>query len=93
MAKSERIKVECLECGKKFTVGAKNTDPECPKCGGVDIDVREDFVNALKPKPSAMGTCGRCGGRFPTRTSGVDAGVRLCVSAATCEANIATKGR
>lgn len=35
-----RIKVVCLECGKKFTTGA-NSDPECPKCGSVDIDVRE----------------------------------------------------
>lgn len=34
------IKVICLECSKKFSVGP-NASPECPKCGGVDIDVRE----------------------------------------------------
>lgn len=38
--KSTRIKVECLECRKKFTVSPTNVIPECPKCGGVDIDVR-----------------------------------------------------
>lgn len=32
------IKVVCLECGKKFAT--RSLDPECPKCGGVDIDVR-----------------------------------------------------
>lgn len=37
---SIRIKVICLECGKKFSCGP-NSDPECPKCHGVDIDVRE----------------------------------------------------
>jgi Zn finger protein HypA/HybF involved in hydrogenase expression len=34
-----RIAVECLECGKKFHCGP-NAYPECPKCGGADIDVR-----------------------------------------------------
>lgn len=33
------VKVDCLECGRKFT--ARSSDPACPKCGGVDIDVRE----------------------------------------------------
>jgi Zn finger protein HypA/HybF involved in hydrogenase expression len=33
------IKVVCLECDKKFTT-TKNALPECPKCGGTDIDVR-----------------------------------------------------
>jgi Zn finger protein HypA/HybF involved in hydrogenase expression len=33
-----RIKVVCLECGKKFSVRVYAN--ECPKCGGVDIDVR-----------------------------------------------------
>lgn len=36
----QRIAVECNECSKRFTVSATNTDPECPKCGSVDIDVR-----------------------------------------------------
>jgi hypothetical protein len=38
--KRERIALECLECGKKFSVGLNNYDPECPKCGGVDYEVR-----------------------------------------------------
>jgi Zn finger protein HypA/HybF involved in hydrogenase expression len=38
MAKTEPIKVECLECGRKFQT--RSMDPECPKCHGVDIDVR-----------------------------------------------------
>lgn len=38
-----RIKVVCLECGKKFSVNARTLAgaDECPKCGGADIDVRE----------------------------------------------------
>lgn len=35
-----RVKVVCLECGKKFQCGP-TASPECPKCGGTDIDVRE----------------------------------------------------
>ena len=31
------MKVEYLECGKKFKT--RGWDPQCPKCGGVDIDV------------------------------------------------------
>jgi Zn finger protein HypA/HybF involved in hydrogenase expression len=33
-----KIKVECLECGKKFQT--TKTTPSCPRCGGSDIDVR-----------------------------------------------------
>lgn len=40
--KSPRVKVVCLECGKKWQVSAAtNIGPECPKCGSVDVDVRE----------------------------------------------------
>lgn len=35
-----RVKIQCNECGKKWRVGP-NASPECPKCGGVDFDVRE----------------------------------------------------
>ena len=38
--KTEKIPVKCLECGKLFKVNPSNVCPECPKCGGVDIDVR-----------------------------------------------------
>lgn len=40
MTKAVRVKVVCLECGTKFSVPATRTDAECPKCGGVDIEVR-----------------------------------------------------
>lgn len=39
-AKSSKIPVTCQECGKKFK--AAYFGVECPKCGGTDIDVRED---------------------------------------------------
>lgn len=32
------IKVECLECETKFKT--RSADPRCPKCNGVDIEVR-----------------------------------------------------
>jgi rRNA maturation endonuclease Nob1 len=35
-----KIKVICLECGKKFQVVASTN--ECPRCGGTDIDVRHE---------------------------------------------------
>jgi Zn finger protein HypA/HybF involved in hydrogenase expression len=41
MTKTTTVKVVCLECQKKFTVST-NASPECPRCGGTDIDVRED---------------------------------------------------
>ena len=34
-----KVKMECQECGKKFSVSFKNSDPQCPKCHGVDVDV------------------------------------------------------
>jgi len=34
------IKVICNECQKKFACGP-NASPECPRCGGTDIEVRE----------------------------------------------------
>jgi Zn finger protein HypA/HybF involved in hydrogenase expression len=48
--KTPPIKVECLECGKKFQT--RSSLPSCPKCGGVDIDVRtpDGVPNALRPE-------------------------------------------
>jgi len=43
------MKLECNECHKRFTVSAKNMDPRCPYCGGVDVDV-EDFFFSPKPR-------------------------------------------
>lgn len=40
-----------------------------------------------------MNTCTRCGGKFPTRTSGIAPGVTLCMSAAQCDANLARRVR
>lgn len=37
--KQPKIKVICLECGKKFQT--TKAIPDCPKCGGADVDVRE----------------------------------------------------
>lgn len=36
--KNVAVKVQCMECGKKFST--RKFLPECPKCGGSDIDVR-----------------------------------------------------
>jgi PHP family Zn ribbon phosphoesterase len=38
-----KMAVTCNECGKKFKVSPSNSDPRCPKCGGVDVDV--DYVS------------------------------------------------
>jgi hypothetical protein len=35
-----------------------------------------------------MGTCIRCGGKFPTRTSGIEPGVRLCNGPEQCDRNV-----
>jgi hypothetical protein len=40
MSMKPKIKVICLECGKKFQTA--RDIPECLRCGGVDVDVRED---------------------------------------------------
>ena len=34
-----KIKVVCLECSKKFATS--KIIPECPKCGGSDIEPRD----------------------------------------------------
>lgn len=34
-----RVKMECMECGRKFSVAASAADPECPRCGGTDWEV------------------------------------------------------
>jgi DNA-directed RNA polymerase subunit RPC12/RpoP len=35
------VKVICMECGKKFQVRANTSSgPDCPKCGGADVEVR-----------------------------------------------------
>jgi Zn finger protein HypA/HybF involved in hydrogenase expression len=39
MAATTKIPVVCNECGKQWKVHP-NADPQCPKCGGVDFDVR-----------------------------------------------------
>jgi Zn finger protein HypA/HybF involved in hydrogenase expression len=35
-----RIKLTCNECGKVWRV-SPNSDPQCPKCNGVDYEVSE----------------------------------------------------
>jgi hypothetical protein len=50
-----RIPVVCQECGKKFKTA--KVCPECPKCGGVDIDL--DYG-----KPAAR--CADCGAKGET---------------------------
>jgi len=42
MAARVRIKVECVECGKKYRV-SPNASPECPTCGGTDYEVRDEL--------------------------------------------------
>lgn len=40
MAKTVRIPVTCNECGKSFRVSPNASDPQCPKCGSVDLEVK-----------------------------------------------------
>lgn len=37
LPKRRGINAVCLECSRKFV--ARNSIPECPKCGGSDIDL------------------------------------------------------
>ena len=41
MADTTRITLKCNECGKTWRVRPNAADPQCPKCGGVDWDVKE----------------------------------------------------
>jgi Zn finger protein HypA/HybF involved in hydrogenase expression len=43
---AERIKVVCLECGKRWSVSPKS-DPQCPKCNGVDYEVVDEPILAF----------------------------------------------
>ena len=40
-AAATAMKVECLECGRKFKT--RSTLPQCPKCGGSDVDLASRF--------------------------------------------------
>jgi tRNA(Ile2) C34 agmatinyltransferase TiaS len=42
------MKLKCNECGKRFKVSPKNSDPQCPNCGGVDVDVDDVVVVSRK---------------------------------------------
>ncbi len=40
MASSNKVPMECMECGKKFSkVIPKNYEVKCPGCGGYDVDL------------------------------------------------------
>jgi hypothetical protein len=49
---SSRIGVECQECSKKFWTASML--PECPKCGGTDIEIALDVEPISLDKPRAM---------------------------------------
>jgi hypothetical protein len=34
-----RIALRCNECGRRFSIGSRSSDPQCPKCHGVDYEV------------------------------------------------------
>lgn len=36
---SAKMNLVCNECGERFKVSPSNADPQCPKCGGVDVEV------------------------------------------------------
>lgn len=38
--KPAKIALKCNECAKSFKVSQNARDPQCPKCGSVDFDVR-----------------------------------------------------
>ena len=48
---SEKVALVCQECGETWRVSPSAADPECPQCGGVDWEVREDL-----PRRRARGT-------------------------------------
>ena len=37
--KTTKIKLECMECGKKFKRSGTKLEYQCPKCHGYDIDL------------------------------------------------------
>ena len=41
-----RIRVVCLECGRKFSTHSML--PECPKCGGSDIELQHYMFTRRK---------------------------------------------
>jgi DNA-directed RNA polymerase subunit RPC12/RpoP len=36
---NEKVKVVCMECGKKWSMSPKANGPYCPKCNGADVEV------------------------------------------------------
>lgn len=48
-----QVKVQCNECGKKFSTASLS--PSCPKCGGADVDVRELAAARTPATPESYG--------------------------------------
>ena len=46
----EKVRLKCNECGRKFSVSPNASDPECPKCHGVDWDVESGDIGATSSK-------------------------------------------
>ncbi|HVI07002.1 MAG TPA: hypothetical protein VND65_01785 [Candidatus Binatia bacterium] len=44
---SQKIKMVCLECETKFS--SANLLPNCPKCGGSDIEPANEFLDTVAP--------------------------------------------
>ena len=42
---SEKMEMECMECGRKFSASAKRSEPRC-KCGSVDLEIAEAVIAA-----------------------------------------------
>lgn len=40
MAKAVRLHVVCLECERRFSTS--NPMPECPSCGGTDVELADE---------------------------------------------------
>ena len=38
----EYIKVQCLECNRRFRISPNAIDPECSHCGSTDLDSDPD---------------------------------------------------
>lgn len=49
--RAPRFRVECMECGKRWST--TNTVPQCPKCGGVDVELDEEVLPRLANDPAA----------------------------------------
>lgn len=83
-----RIKVRCLECGRKWKTASEM--PQCSRCNSVDVEPAEAYaLTSSKPADAAPistheETCIECGAKANVRNGHTSWACRFCTRVQGC---------